>query len=109
VSIHLPTLIEKSTFGYLLNIKEKQLEKLAWSFLAKTITIHGHLAKGGGWPLLKVNAKLLKKRSSFEMKLWFISNFQNQLPLIKNHTLMKLGVRIRGSASSTKCYSQFGF
>jgi hypothetical protein len=29
VSIHLPTLIEKSTFAYFSNIKEKQLEKLA--------------------------------------------------------------------------------
>jgi hypothetical protein len=52
-------------FGYLSNIKEKQLEKLAWSFLAKTITIHDHLAKGGGRLDLKLMhefTKLLKRK-----------------------------------------------
>jgi hypothetical protein len=32
--------IEKLAFGYLLSLKEKQLEKLTQNFLVKTITIH---------------------------------------------------------------------
>jgi hypothetical protein len=35
-----PMSIEKSTFGYLSNLKEKQLKTLTWNLLAKTIIIH---------------------------------------------------------------------
>jgi len=38
--------IRKSAFGCLSNLKEKQLEKLAQSFFAKTITIRDQLTKG---------------------------------------------------------------
>jgi hypothetical protein len=40
--------IRKSAFGYVANLKEKQLEKLAQDLLAKTITIRDGLVKGGG-------------------------------------------------------------
>jgi hypothetical protein len=39
VLTHLPTPIEKSVFGYLSNLKEKQLEKLVRGLFVKTITI----------------------------------------------------------------------
>jgi hypothetical protein len=45
--------LEKSAFGCLSNLKEKQLEKLAQGFIAKTITIHDRLTKGGRQPNLK--------------------------------------------------------
>ncbi len=53
--------IGKSTFGCLLNLKEKQLEKLAWDFLAKIIIIHDWLAKGRGRPDLKSMYKFTKQ------------------------------------------------
>jgi hypothetical protein len=45
--------IEKSAFGYLSNLKEKQLKKSAQGFLAKTIIIHDRLTKGKRQPNLK--------------------------------------------------------
>ncbi len=38
------------------------------------------------------------------MKLRFISDFQNQLPIIRSHILMRFGMRRRWSTSSTKCF-----
>jgi hypothetical protein len=40
VSTRFSASIEKSTFGYLANLKKKQLEKLARGLLEKTIIIH---------------------------------------------------------------------
>jgi len=53
VSICLLAPIEKSAFGYLSNLKEKQLRKLVQGFLAKTITIRDRLTKGERQPNLK--------------------------------------------------------
>jgi hypothetical protein len=49
----LPMPIEKSTFGYLSNLKEKQLEKLVRGLFMKTITIRDRPMKGRGRPDLK--------------------------------------------------------
>jgi hypothetical protein len=42
-----PKLIRKSTFNYLSNLKETQLENLVKGFFVKTITFREHLTKGG--------------------------------------------------------------
>ncbi len=65
VSTLLLMLIKKSTFGYLSNMKKKQLETLARGFFLKTIIICDHPSKGGGQPYLKSMHKftmLLKKK-----------------------------------------------
>jgi hypothetical protein len=48
VPTHLLTLIRKSEFGCLSNLKEKQLEKLAQGLLTKIIIIRDQPLKGGG-------------------------------------------------------------
>ncbi len=53
--------IEKSTFGYFSNLKEKQLKKLAQGFFTKTITIYDRPMKGRGQPDLKSMYKFTKQ------------------------------------------------
>jgi len=48
VLIHLLVSIKKSTFSYLSNWKEKQMEKLIRSLFVKIITIRDRLTKGRG-------------------------------------------------------------
>jgi hypothetical protein len=43
-----PKLIRKFAFGCLVNLKEKQLKKLAKGLLTKAITLREHPLKGGG-------------------------------------------------------------
>jgi hypothetical protein len=47
VPAHPPKSIEKFVFGCLVNLKEKQLKKLARGLFSKTITLIEHLRKGG--------------------------------------------------------------
>jgi hypothetical protein len=47
VAACVPKLIGKYVFAYLVNLMEKQLEKLAKGFLSKIIKLKKHLMKGG--------------------------------------------------------------
>jgi NAD kinase len=79
VSIHLLVSVGKSTFGYLLNMKEKQLKKLAQSLLAKTITIHDRPTKGGEQLDLKSmhkSTKLLKRKAIIQNEIMIHSKFR---------------------------------
>ncbi len=48
MAAHLPKSTEKFVFGCLVNLKEKQLKKLARGLLSKTIALKEHPTKGGG-------------------------------------------------------------
>jgi hypothetical protein len=72
VSVHLLVSVGKSMFGYLLNMKEKQLEKLAQSLLAKTIAIHDRPTKAGEQLDLKSMhkfTKLLKRKAIIQNEI----------------------------------------
>ncbi len=78
VLIHLLMLIEKSTFSYLSNLKEKQMEKLIQGLFVKTITIRDRPTKGEGSPHLKSmykSTKKLKKKAVIWNEIMIHFNF----------------------------------
>jgi len=74
-----PLPIEKSMFGCLSYLKEKQLEKLTRNLLAKKITIRDRPTKGGGQPHLKsmyeCTMAQLKRKAVIQNEIMINFNF----------------------------------